>query len=72
MCLGAIYWARPRAYYFACNRQNAAQAGFDDAFIYNEITLPPERRSIVGTELLSDLGLLPFKEWVHAANKIEY
>jgi guanine deaminase len=72
MCLGAIYWARPRAYYFACNRQNAAQAGFDDAFIYDELVLPPERRSIVGIELLPDLGLLPFKEWLHAANKIEY
>src|SRR5207302_7374032 len=34
MCLGAIYWARPNGYFFACNRHHAAKAGFDDAFIY--------------------------------------
>ena len=72
MCLGAIYWARPRAYYFACNRHNAAQAGFDDAFIYDEMGLAPEERSIVGVEMFPDLGRLPFEEWARSARKTEY
>jgi guanine deaminase len=72
MCLGAIYWARPKAYYFACNRQNAAAAGFDDAFIYDEIPLPPEARSIAGIQLLPDLGHLPFEEWIRSAKKHPY
>ena len=72
MCLGAIYWARPSAYYFACNRQNAAEAGFDDAFIYDEIPLPPEQRSIAGIQLLPDLGHLPFEEWIRSAKKHPY
>jgi guanine deaminase len=72
MCLGAIYWARPRAFYYACNRQNAAEAGFDDAFIYDEISLPPEQRTIAGIELLPELGQLPFEAWMRAVRKTEY
>ena len=33
MCLGAIYWARPKALYFAADRHCAARHGFDDKFI---------------------------------------
>jgi guanine deaminase len=72
MCLGAIYWARPNAYFFACNRNDAAKAGFDDAFIYDEISLPPEKRSIVGMELLPEIGMLPFQEWIQSLVKKEY
>ena len=46
MCLGAIYWARPDAVYFANERDEAAAAGFDDAFIYDEIELLPGDRRI--------------------------
>ncbi|TGU86349.1 nucleoside deaminase, partial [Mesorhizobium sp. M00.F.Ca.ET.186.01.1.1] len=46
MCLGAIYWARPRAVYYACTKEDAARVGFDDQFIYEQIMLPHERRSI--------------------------
>jgi guanine deaminase len=38
MCLGAILWARPRALYFAATRQEAAQAGFDDAVFYQALS----------------------------------
>lgn len=72
MCLGAIYWARPNAYFFACNRKDAAQAGFDDSFIYDEMSLPPEKRSIAGVELLPEIGMLPFQEWVRSLTKKEY
>ena len=46
MCLGAIYWARPTAVYYANTRKQAAKAGFDDEFIYNELEIPPSQRSI--------------------------
>jgi guanine deaminase len=72
MCLGAIYWARPNAYYFSCNRHSAAEAGFDDAFIYDEIPLPPAQRSIPGHQLLPDIGHGPFEEWLRALNKTNY
>src|SRR6187431_704447 len=45
MCLGAIYWARPRVVYYASSREDAARIGFDDSMIYNEMTLAiPDRR----------------------------
>lgn len=46
MCLGAIYWARPRNVYYACTKEDAAHVGFDDQFIYEQIALPHEERSI--------------------------
>lgn len=46
MCLGAIYWARPRKVVFANTRQEAAAIEFDDDFIYSEINTPLGERKI--------------------------
>lgn len=46
MCLGAIYWARPARLVFSATRDHAASIGFDDAFIYHELELPAENRSM--------------------------
>jgi guanine deaminase len=72
MCLAAIYWARPSAYYFACSREHAAEAGFDDKRIYEELALAPGQRSIPGHCLLPEAGLEPFTEWAQSADKIQY
>ena len=48
MCLAAIYWARLRAVYYGNTRKDAAKIGFDDEFIYKEVPLAPEARSIPG------------------------
>lgn len=72
MCLGAIYWARPHAYYFACTRESAAQAGFDDEFIYGELHLAPERRTIPGHCLAVSDGDAPFVEWAQSLQKVRY
>lgn len=72
MCLGAIYWARPAAYYFASTRKAAAAAGFEDAHIYEELNLAAEVRSIPGYYLLAEAGMEPFTEWARSAQKIRY
>lgn len=72
MCLGAIYWARPTAYYYSCTRESAAEAGFDDAFIYDQLNIPPEQRSIPGHSILPGSGLLPFTEWKQSGRKVPY
>jgi guanine deaminase len=72
MCLGAIYWARPARYYFASNRQDAALAGFDDAFIYEELNVPPDQRAIPGVSLMRERGLEAFAKWRESARKISY
>ena len=43
MCMGAIYWARPDRVYYANTRYDAANIGFDDSMIYQELTIPLER-----------------------------
>jgi guanine deaminase len=72
MCLGAIFWARPTEYYFACSRTGAAQAGFDDAFIYDQINLAPAERSIPGYFVQTPGYLEPFAEWARSSHKTPY
>lgn len=72
MCLGAIYWARLQAVYFACNRFDAASAGFDDRFIYTEIDKPAEQRQIAMRQLALTTAKRPFELWQTKADKICY
>lgn len=72
MCLGAIYWARLQAVYYASNRFDAANAGFDDGFIYTEIDKPAEQRRIAMRQLALDKANLPFERWQIKADKIRY
>ncbi|MEI8573617.1 nucleoside deaminase [Methylomonas sp. BW4-1] len=72
MCLGAIYWARLQAVYFACDRFDAAKAGFDDGFIYTEIDKPALQRRIVMQQLSLDSANRPFQMWRIKTDKIRY
>lgn len=72
MCLGAIYWARPARVVYAASRQDAAAIGFDDAFIYQEITLAPGQRQIAATQALQAEAQGVFAEWLDFAEKKPY
>ena len=72
MCLGAIYWSRLRGYYFACTRDSAATAGFDDAFIYDQLHLKPESRTIPGHCMPVARSEAPFVEWAQSVQRIRY
>jgi guanine deaminase len=73
MCLGAIYWARPRQIYIACDRNDAAAAGFDDAFIYEELCgIDLAARKVPVSVLLRDEGIKVFENWIAKPDKIEY
>jgi guanine deaminase len=72
MCIGAIYWARPKAVYYACTKEEAAQIGFDDHFIYEEISLPIENRTIMMNQITVEQYNLPFKMWEVSSDKTEY
>jgi tRNA(Arg) A34 adenosine deaminase TadA len=63
MCLGAIYWARPLAVYFANTRADAAAIGFDDQFIYQELALPFEERGIPLIGIDKAEAIKVFQEW---------
>lgn len=72
MCLGAIYWARLDAVYYAATREDAAAAAFDDDFIYREIALPVDGRSIPMRRLEVPEGRRPFEEWMRSETRIPY
>jgi tRNA(Arg) A34 adenosine deaminase TadA len=72
MCLGAIYWARPDRIVFAASREDAADAGFDDNFIYEEIKLSPAERSISASQDLAGEANRVFEEWKEKMDRREY
>jgi guanine deaminase len=72
MCLGAIYWARPSAVFFAGTREDAATAGFDDELFYDEMDRPNDKRKLKLQSLLRDEAQQVFDRWVAKANRVEY
>ncbi|MCB1025452.1 MAG: nucleoside deaminase [Acidobacteria bacterium] len=72
MCLGAIYWARPDKLIFAGTREDAAKAGFDDQFIYNEISLEIDERSIETENMLREAAAVVFADWLEMESRIKY
>ncbi len=72
MCLGAIYWARPSAIYYGGTHKDAAAAGFDDSFIYQQTRMKAEDRVIPMRQILHDESLQSFEEWMRSAIKIPY
>jgi guanine deaminase len=72
MCIGAIYWARPKAVYYACTKEDAAKIGFDDQFIYEQLSLPIDQRTIIMKQISPDQYELPFKTWEKSKDKTHY
>ena len=72
MCLGAIYWARPKAVYFAGDRNDAAEAGFDDAFIYDELKKPPAQRGIPMIQMMHEEAAQVLAAWKLKPDKTQY
>ena len=72
MCLGAIYWARPRKLYFAATQNDASMAGFDDSKIYKEMELPVEARELLSEQVLQEEAVHVFNIWNDLENKTEY
>ena len=72
MCLAASYWARIDAVFYGCSAADAARAGFDDAFLYEEMRKDSPERSLPSRQLLGGESWASFAAWIAAANKIEY
>lgn len=72
MCLGAIYWARPARIFYAASGAEAAAAGFDDQFIYEEMKRPAGQRRIPSTQILYDESQAIFAAWAAQENKQSY
>ena len=72
MCLGAIYWARPKAVYFGNTRDDAAQAGFDDRFLYDELPRSFTARRIPMIQFMRNEALVAFQDWEKKTDKVRY
>ncbi len=72
MCLAAAYWARIGRVVFASDRDDAAAAGFDDAFLYLELSRPRAERRLEFEQRSSPLAQCAFDEWRAKPDRIEY
>ncbi|HHT61997.1 MAG: nucleoside deaminase [Paludibacteraceae bacterium] len=72
MCLSAIYWAHLDRLYYGNTKKDAANIGFDDSFIYDELDLKPADRKIPSMQKLRDEAIKAFQIWDEKTDKIEY
>lgn len=72
MCLGAVYWSRPDKLFFAASREDAARAGFDDAYIYTQLAVGVDKRDIKTETLLGHESNEVFEQWIDSEQKIPY
>lgn len=72
MCLAACYWARLDCVFFGASAEDAAHAGFDDFFLYEELRKPAYERTLVARQLLADEARHSFAAWKASAVKVLY
>ena len=72
MCLGAIYWARPKVIYYGNTRKDAAKIGFDDSMIYDEIGSDLSSRKIPVINICREKANRSFIEWQQKKDKKIY
>ena len=72
MCLGAIYWARPKIIYYANSRDDAKLAGFDDSMIYQEMNCDLKDRKIPMVQISKVSAKEVFEKWENKKDKKNY
>ena len=72
MCLGAIHWSRCSAIFYGNTSEDAAEAGFDDAFLYEEVKRPVSQRRIPAVNFMRERAISNFEAWREYAGRIDY
>lgn len=72
MCLAALYWARCARIFYGNTAADAAAAGFDDGFLYEELKRPANERRIPCKSLLSTEAFASFEAWRDCVERIDY
>ena len=73
MCLATAYWAGIERIYFGATVEDALEYGnFDDSFIYKELALPREERSIPITGMLREEAVEVWKQYKAKPDKVQY
>jgi guanine deaminase len=72
MCLSAIYWARIDRIVYGNTRDDAKQIGFDDSYIYEEVSKDVCQRSIPTFQMGRKETIITFQQWQQKQDKIPY
>ena len=72
MCLSAIYWSHIDKIYYGNNRKDAAKIGFDDSYIYDELSLDLNKRKIPLEQINEIEAIKAFEEWEVKTDKTAY
>ena len=72
MCLSAIYWSHIDKIYYGNNRKDAAKIGFDDSYIYDELSLDLNKRKIPLERINEKEAIKAFEQWEAKTDKTEY
>lgn len=72
LCLSAMYWAHIDSFYYANTRDEAAEIGFDDAFIYEQIPLAPSERKMPGLHAADVDAISVFARWAAHEGRVHY
>lgn len=72
MCLAAIYWSHCDAIFYGNTSADAAEAGFDDAFLYEEVKRPAAQRRIPAVNFMREKANSNFEAWREYAGRIDY
>jgi len=72
MCYSAAHWARMERVYYGASAADAARAGSDDLFLYEELRKEKSERKLQPTQLLGNEAWASFAAWIAASNKVDY
>ena len=72
MCLSAIYWARLDRIFYGFKIQAAAEALFDDEFIFSELNKPASQRKIPEIQILETEALTVLKDYTANPDRVIY
>lgn len=72
MCLSALYWAGVKRICFGNTKADAKAIDFDDSFIYDQIELAREARSIKCDHFMRSQAIVAFNKWRDKTDKVEY
>lgn len=72
MCLGACYWARLDRVFYGFGVGEAAQAGFDDGFIYEELGRPRGERRLRLIQVLGKEAGEELKRYAGNSKRVAY
>jgi tRNA(Arg) A34 adenosine deaminase TadA len=72
MCLSAIYWARVDRVFYGFSVQDAADVGFDDRVIFEQLATPLDRRKIPEVQVLGGEALKVLKAYAADPRRVKY